>query len=63
MKCQARACHEEATHVYVWRTPTMPAPSFWYGCEREAMDWLNNYKGSPKPVAYVKALSDQVQTG
>jgi hypothetical protein len=40
MKCQAELCQNEATHVYAWRTETMPEPASWYGCLTHTAEWL-----------------------
>lgn len=44
MKCQATMCPNRATHIYIWQSDRMAAPSFWYGCEHETADWLSKGK-------------------
>jgi hypothetical protein len=40
MKCEAELCPDEATHLYTWRTQTMPGPALWYGCLTHTAEWL-----------------------
>jgi hypothetical protein len=38
--CQVSDCLARADSCHEWQTPGMPAPAFWYACDRHVGDQL-----------------------
>jgi hypothetical protein len=36
--CKAPECGRFASWCHEWQTPGMPAPAFWYGCDRHTAE-------------------------